>query len=40
MMSTNQLSDFADVAERGAHDNSRVAVLLVVVVDAGHALHT
>ena len=34
-----QFGDLAGVAERGAHDDGLVAVLLVVVVDRRHALN-
>lgn len=40
VVTTSQLSDLADVTERGTHDNGVVAELLVVVVDVLDGLDT
>ena len=39
VIAASKFSDFSYVTERCAHDNGLVAVLLVVVEDAVHALH-
>lgn len=35
-----KFSDFANVSERCSHDNGFVVILLVILVDALHGLHT